>query len=58
MRELRKDSAFVTAAKEAAAGATAVERRAERLAGWTMMQEQEADAKRGGQGGQWKRKKK
>ena len=57
MRELRKDAAFVAAARESDAKAVSAERKAERRAGLLFMEQQAADARSGGQGGQWKRRK-
>ena len=57
MRELRKDAAFVAAAREGDARREAAERKAARRAGLAFMEQQAADARSGGQGGQWKRRK-
>jgi len=57
MRELRKDSAFLDAAREKDKAATKRERRASGAANFAFMEQQEANMKSGGQGGMWKKKK-
>ena len=56
MRELRKDSAFISGARGADADAAKAERKAAARAGRSFMEAQAADAASGGQRGNWKRK--
>ncbi len=55
MRELRKDAAFLGAAREADATAARLERRAVMRGNLAFMERQEADFRSGGQGGMWKK---
>lgn len=57
MRELRKDAAFLHAAREAEAAKSGGERAAALRAGRSFMQQQAADMASGGQKGMWRKKK-
>ena len=57
MRELRKDAAFIGSVREAEAAAAKAERRAGLRANFAILEQQEADARSGGQGGMFKGRK-
>ncbi|KAK9839415.1 hypothetical protein WJX81_000656 [Elliptochloris bilobata] len=57
MRELRKDAVFIGGVRQAEAAAAAAELRGTRRANFAILEQQEADARSGGQGGMFKSRK-